>query len=336
MGLRIAGRYLSSTGESAATYLRFLSKMPFKRLGSGEHQDENAALLLRRSVEQVSADAVQVLRLVGVLAFASIDLEPVMAVSCQDGEDPNEAELRSCDALNQLVTYGLLEKEKERWKVSHALIHTYARKELALDKEALQRLAAYYIEWCEAQSAAGKEGYIRLDSERAHCLRLIKTCLNSELWEELRLLVGAIYIYLDRQGYWAEQMVVLEVILTAARQSGEYRDQGVCLNNLGLTCWRRGEHEKGLAWFKQSLPIWYELGDKQREGITLNNIALIYKKQGKYEQALQQYEQSLSIKREVGDRQGEGVSLNNIGMVYNTQGDYETALQYYAQALPIL
>jgi ATP/maltotriose-dependent transcriptional regulator MalT len=37
VGLRIAGRYCSSTGESAAGYLRWLEQEPFKELGDGEH-----------------------------------------------------------------------------------------------------------------------------------------------------------------------------------------------------------------------------------------------------------------------------------------------------------
>ena len=155
VGLRIAGRYCSSTGESTADYLRFLSKVPFRRLASGEHQEENAALLLRRSVAKVSADARLALGLAGCLAFAPIAREPVMAVL--DGD-----ELRSADALGELVNYGLLEKREERWQISHALVHTYARAELAMSKEKLERLASGYIVFCATASKA----YILLDGER--------------------------------------------------------------------------------------------------------------------------------------------------------------------------
>ncbi|MCW5199871.1 hypothetical protein VU05_04085, partial [Desulfobulbus sp. F1] len=41
------------------------------------------------------------------------------------------------------------ERMKERWKVSHALIHTYARIELPLSKESIRRIAQYIkIESC--------------------------------------------------------------------------------------------------------------------------------------------------------------------------------------------
>uniref|UniRef100_UPI0040568A2B tetratricopeptide repeat protein n=1 Tax=Candidatus Electronema sp. TaxID=2698783 RepID=UPI0040568A2B len=329
VALRIAGRYLRSRGESAADYLRFLRQQPFRRLGKGEHGQENAALLLRRSVAQVSDDARLALALAGCLAFAPLAPEPVAAIL--DGD-----ELRSADALGELVNYGLLEKQAERWQTSHALIHTYAREELALSKESLAQLAKYYITFCQAASAENAKGFIRLDGERAHCLRLIESCLASGLWQEVQALAEAMREYLDRQGHWTDRLAALEMALTAARQSGDRKDEGLCLNNLGYTCERRGEREQALRWYEQCLPIYRELGDRQNEGITLNNIAAIYRQQGKYELALEQYQQSLSIAREIGDREGEGTTLNNIGRLYSAQGKYEQALQHYEQSLSIM
>ncbi|CAK8714175.1 hypothetical protein GKODMF_05775 [Candidatus Electrothrix gigas] len=335
LALRIAGRYIRSTDEDPAAYLRFLAKVPFKRLGKGEHQEENAALLLERSMAQVSTDAVAALRLAGTFAFAPITLKPFALALYQEGEDEDELELRSMDALGELVRYGLLDRGKKGWQINHALMHTYARNHLPLSRETLERVAAYYIRWCREQSAAGVPGYARLDDERAHCLRLIKACLDGELWQEVKGLVGAIDIYLERQGWWTEELAALEMRLTAARQAGDRRDEAWCLNSLGCTCSNRWEKEQALVWYDQSLPIERELGDRQNEGITLNNMAEIYRQQGRYELALQTHQQSLSICRKIGDRKGEGRTLNNIGMLYYAQEKYEEALPYYEQCLPI-
>lgn len=328
VGLRIAGRYCSSTGESTADYLRFLSKVPFRRLASGEHQEENAALLLRRSVDAVSADARLALGLAGCLAFAPLAPEPVTAIL--DGD-----ELRSADALGELVNYGLLEKREERWQISHALVHTYARIELALSKEKLKWLAGLYIQACNAASEAGIEGYVALDAERGHCLRLMESCLESGLWKELRCLECTTNTYLDRQGHWTELLAAVGMRLTAAQQVGDREDESWCLKNLGYTYDRRGERDKALAWYEQGMIIIRELGIRKVEGEFLNNIAEIYRQQGKHELALQTYQQSLSIELEIGDRVGEGTTLNNIGSVYYDQGDYEQALRQYEQCLPI-
>ncbi len=329
VALRIAGRYLRRTKESAADYLKWLEKEPFKELGDGQHQQENAALLLRRSVAQVSDDARLALGLVGTLAFAPIAREPVAAIL--DGD-----ERRARDALNELVTYGLLERQGERWQISHALVHTYARTELTLSKESLERLALWYIDFCWTQSQAGLEGYARLDGERAHCLRLMESCLDGELWQEVKLLVRTIAHYLRLQGWWTELLAALEMRLNAARQVGDRRDEGWCLNSLGYTCERCREPNKALSWYDQSLPIFRELGERKEEGALLNNMAEIYRQHGKYGLALETYQQSLSIKREIGDRKGEGTTLNNIAIIYMYPREWETALQYCEQCLPIV
>ncbi|MCI5129338.1 MAG: tetratricopeptide repeat protein, partial [Candidatus Electrothrix sp. AUS3] len=318
-----------STGEPATVYLRWLQEEPFEELALNErHQRDNIALLLKRSVAQVGEDARLVLGLAGCLAFDLLATAPMIALLEDD-------ERRCRKAINELVNYGLLERRDQGLHIGHALIHEYAAGQLGLGKEELKRVAAFYIGWCKEQSAAGVPGYVRLDGERVHCLRLIGVCLERELWEEVKLLVRAIDIYLDRQGWWTERLTALEMRLTAARQAGDRRDEAWCLNSLGYTCDSRGEKEQALAWFEQCLPIRRELDDKQGEGVTLNNIAEIYRQQGKYDEALEQYQQSLSIRQEIGDREGEGVTLNNIGSLYWVQKKYEEALPYYEQCLPI-
>ncbi len=175
VGLRIAGRYVGCTGENTADYLRWLEKEPFKELGDGEHQEENAALLLRRSVAQVNESARLALSVAGTLAFAPIARETIVFIFDFD-------ERRTRNALNELVNYGLLAKRGKRWQVSHTLIHIYARNELILSKDMLEWLAEYYISFCQAQRKAGIKGYYNLDRERSHCLHLLENCLNGRVW----------------------------------------------------------------------------------------------------------------------------------------------------------
>lgn len=326
VALRIAGRYLRSRKESAADYLQWLEKEPFKELGSGKHQEENASLLLRRSIAQVNDDARIALGVAGSLAFEPIAREPVAAIL-----EGNERRARK--ALGELVNYGLLETKEERWQVNHALVHTYACKELALSKESLGRLTGWYIDFCETQSEAGLEGYACLDAERAHCLRLLESCLDNRLCQEVKTLAIAIQDYLDRQGYWTEDMAVTSIRLIAARQRGDSKEEGECLNDLGYIYNRRGEYSRALVYLDQSLAIHQSLGDQKEQGTTLNNIAFSYEHQGNYEMALQQYQQSLTMRKEAGDRKGESRTLSNIGKLYKIKGDFKTALKYLEQDL---
>ncbi|WP_339136920.1 MAG: tetratricopeptide repeat protein [Candidatus Electrothrix sp. GW3-4] len=328
VGLRIAGRYLSSTGESAADYLKWLEKEPFKELGDGTHQEENAALLLRRSVAQVSEDARLALGVAGTLAFAPIAREPVAAVLEDD-------ERRARKALGELVNYGLLEKQEERWQISHALVHTYARTELALSRKNLLLLSDHYKWFCVSNMLPGRKGYVCTNDERGHHLRFLEACLNNELWDEVSDFVYLISRYLDRQGHWVDRQIALKIALTAARHIGGRRDEAWCLNSLGYTCGRCGDHKKALEWYEKSLPIYRELGDKQGEGATLNNIAKSHTLQEGYDLALHHFKQSLKIWREIRSQEGEGTTLNNIANVYMHQDEWEIALVYLEEALPI-
>jgi tetratricopeptide (TPR) repeat protein len=57
--------------------------------------------------------------------------------------------------------------------------------------------------------------------------------------------------------------------------------------------------------------------------------------QGDYDQALDWYRKSLAIDAELGDRTGIASSYHQLGMVAHDQGDYDQALDWYRQALRI-
>ena len=335
VALRIAGRYLRNNKQSAAKYLRWLNKKPFRMLGSGAHQEDNMALLLKRSLKQVSKDAVQAMRVVGALAVAPIRLMPLALLLLREGEDTDELELRSNETMDELVRYGLLETTEHGWQVSHALIHTYASTELPLSRKDLGKIVRLYTFLYKEESKAGSEGYARLDLQRAHCLRLLERCLASKLWQEAKDLAANMQDYLNLQGYWVDALTAQSMRLTAARQAGDRTDEGVCLNSLGYTYKRRGEYDKALTYYEQSLAICKKIGNREGEGATLNNISQIYDAKGDYTAALKYLEQSLDIHQEIGDRAGEGTTLSNIGAIHHAKGDSAAALKYLEQSLAI-
>jgi tetratricopeptide (TPR) repeat protein len=335
VALRIAGRYLRNNKQSAAKYLRWLNKKPFRMLGSGAHQEDNMALLLKRSLKQVSKDAVQAMRVVGALAVAPIRLMPLALLLLREGEDTDELELRSNETMDELVRYGLLETTEHGWQVSHALIHTYASTELPLSRKDLGKIVRLYTFLYKEESKAGSEGYARLDLQRAHCLRLLERCLASKLWQEAKDLAANMQDYLNLQGYWVDALTAQSMRLTAARQAGDRKDEGVCLNSLGYTYDMRGEYDKALTYYEQSLAIFRETGDREGEGTTLNNISQIYDAKGDYAAALKYLEQNLVLFREIGDKAHEGGTLNNISQIYHDRGDYAAALKYLEQSLVI-
>lgn len=324
LAIRIVGHYLQTTGEPTAEYLTWLQNQPLEALDQGTHRIESVNVLLTRSLTHVSAEAHQTLAVFGVLAFAPVNREMLMAAL------PG-MQLRR--PLNELINYGLLLRDGECYTLSHALIHTYIRERCSAPMEVVERLAAFYTAFAHEQSKQKLAGYARLDAERVHIMRVLEMCKAQAQWKAVSTLVKAVWKYLDIRGYWMEYQSALEMNLIAAQKQGDRQDEGWCVNELGLTCNNRGEYRKALIYCEQSLAIWRELGDKVKEGNTFNNFSQIYHNQGDYTTALGCLEQSLSIAREIGDKSSEAPILNNLGLIYEARGDYATALTCWELAL---
>jgi hypothetical protein len=164
LAVRLAGRYLAETGESAAGYLEWLRETPLDALNHGQRRQESVRVLLEKSLAQVSGAARQVLAVVGLLALAPFNRKPIAAAL-----DLTSNQLRQ--PLGELVNYGLLLHGEERYVVSHALVHTYARECCRPADGVAGCLAGYYDALAETESVKGREGYARLDAYCAPVLR---------------------------------------------------------------------------------------------------------------------------------------------------------------------
>ncbi len=326
LAVRLVGRYLNETGDTAEEYLRWLDTQPLDALDRGTHRHDSVNVLLARSVAHLSPAARQALALFGAFAFAPVNRAALAAAL-------PETDLRR--ALNELVGYGLLMRDGERYAASHALIHTYSRECCPAPPDAVGRLSAYYTAFAREQTAQGVPGYARLDTERSHIMRMLETCKEREQWQALSDLVKAAWKYLDLRGYWTDFQTALELNLIAAQQQGDRKDEGWCAGSLGYLAKKRGDYATALTYSEQSLAIHRKVGNKAMEGTTLNNLATTAYAKGDYAVALTYLEQSLAIRREIGDKTGEGTTLNNLSQIYDARGDYATALTYLEQSLAI-
>jgi tetratricopeptide (TPR) repeat protein len=329
LAVRIAGRYLEETGETAEDYLEWLELSPIKALSHGDHREESVHVLLRLSVAQVSDLARQALTVVGQLALAPFGVEPIAAAL--------ELPLRKArtDGLSPLVSYGLLERLDESYLVSHALVHSYASRRLGVKPGTAARLVAFYIALAQAESKIGVEGYRRLDREQLHLMRVLQGCVKRETWDEARRLVVAVQDYLEIQGHWTEWVETLQAGLEAARRLDRPRDLGRFLANLGNAYRNLGQVTPALDLYQQSLATARTIGDRRGEGANLTNLGNAYRDLGQVEWAIDFYQQALAIAREIDDRRGEGADLANLGSAYRDLGQVERAIGFYQQSLAI-
>jgi tetratricopeptide (TPR) repeat protein len=107
------------------------------------------------------------------------------------------------------------------------------------------------------------------------------------------------------------------------------------LSNLGYCYWIKGDFNKSLEYYKESLKISEEISDKYLQSKVIGNIGLIYFDQSNYPKALEYYFRALKIKEEIRDSNGIAMWLGNIGGVYFEQSNYSKALEYILKALEI-
>lgn len=126
-----------------------------------------------------------------------------------------------------------------------------------------------------------------------------------------------------------------ELALGAARKIGARKEEGDCLDSLGLAYSRKGESLMALLYHEQALEIARELNDQKGMEISLGNIGSVYKELSDYRKAIDYHEQAMIIAREIGNRKGEGANLNNMANAYAELGYVNKAIEYLEQALAI-
>jgi len=107
------------------------------------------------------------------------------------------------------------------------------------------------------------------------------------------------------------------------------------LNNIGTIYDDQGDLTKALEYYRKSLKIQEEIGDKSGIATSLNNIGFIYNTQGNTKKALEYWNKGLELHKQMGDKNGTAYLLQNIGAIYNSQGNISKALEYFSKCLKI-
>jgi tetratricopeptide (TPR) repeat protein len=311
LAVRLAGHYLAAHRIGMTDYLEWLQQTPLRTLNQSRRCEESIFLLLEHSLTRASEIARQVIGGVGLLAIAPFGQEVMaeaLARGTQQGflgtirrifkQKPEEPTPEVSLALDELVSYGLLQWVGQGYKVSHPLIHTYARQRMTALAGATRRLVDYYTTLVGEQILLGLDGYARLDAERPHLMGILARCIEREEWDAAHNLAASIEDYLDLQGHWTERVIANGAGLVAARKSGR-STEATWLGNLGLAYNNIGQARQAIEYYEQALAIARNVGDRRSEGNLLGNMGLAYRDLEQVEQARQYLEQSLAIFEEI-------------------------------------
>lgn len=139
---------------------------------------------------------------------------------------------------------------------------------------------------------------------------------------------------LDTWGaYGREEQLCREVLQWVPERSG---DGAIYLHQLGNIALQRGSFEEADAWYRKSLAVHEELGNRAGMAGCYHQLGMLAQTRGSYEEALALYHQSLEISEELGNRSETGASYHELGNVFFVRGQYEEALEWYRRSLEIM
>lgn len=121
--------------------------------------------------------------------------------------------------------------------------------------------------------------------------------------------------------------------LILAKKLNAKQVEGKVYSDLANIYKRQTDFPKAIGYLKKSITIFEELGIKMGVLVNLGNMGSIYNAQADYPKAIECYNKVMKMQEELGDKSQMGVTLGNIGNVYRAQGNYPKAVDYFLQAL---
>jgi len=128
----------------------------------------------------------------------------------------------------------------------------------------------------------------------------------------------------------------LELSNEAKKLSEEYSYQkglAYAVRNMGVSHRYLSNLETALAFSRQALDMFVQMGEKSGEAQAHVSIGAIYYYMGDYERSLDYFLKGLRQNEEIGNKQAQAYAFNGAGYVYCVLGDNKKALEFLQSAL---
>jgi len=135
---------------------------------------------------------------------------------------------------------------------------------------------------------------------------------------------------LEKMGYLDDALVYYVASLILAKDLGNTDMQATLLNNIANVFYSKGELDKALSYFEESLSLKTNEKDK---AVTYNNISTIYYYKGDYRRSVEYSQKAIEIDEKYGDYHGVSKHKLNLGDTYRKMKDYENAEKYLSEGL---
>jgi len=137
------------------------------------------------------------------------------------------------------------------------------------------------------------------------------------------------------KGEWDDGLVYFHKSLTICEKEGNQRKIGGCLINIGMMYANKGDHKKAVEYYQKGINTLEKIGEQLYTANGYNNLAVIYLDQAHYPKALECFLKSLAINEKIGNQAGIANNYSNLGILYRELKEYQRALTYYQKSLQI-
>lgn len=342
LAVQLAGSYMRTRSQDAWEYLEWLKETPLQALDFGERQHNSIPALLEKSLEPLRQTSKDELELMGLLAFEYFDMDIIAA-----GLGISESKARQ--SLGELVSYSLIQRVGERYRLYHSLFYTYIQSQLTIHREErLSHLVDYCLNFTETQQERGMKAYEELDRNRRHLLEVLmhwvndlenQEILDPVQWQKVHRLAKAFEDYLAKRGHFIQWETVCEQGLKAAQVLDKHENVEFWLGVLGLTYYSRGRIDEAQQCHERALEIARDNSNKRGAGNHLSNLGSIYMMRGPLSKAIEFIQQAYAISEAFNrDPFGKKTPYSNIrlaklGLAYVYFGTIEKGITHCKLAL---
>jgi tetratricopeptide (TPR) repeat protein len=124
--------------------------------------------------------------------------------------------------------------------------------------------------------------------------------------------------------------------LALQEQIGDVGGKAATLHDMAGVIARRGDIERALGLWRDSLALKEQIGNVRGKAVTLHQMAGVIAQRGDIERALGLWRDSLALWEQIGDVRGKAATLHNMAWLAASQGDREQARPLYLQSAQAL
>ena len=123
--------------------------------------------------------------------------------------------------------------------------------------------------------------------------------------------------------------------LAIDEELGDRFGMAISYHQLGVTAQDRGQLDEAEEWYRRSLDITEELGDRPDMAITYHQLGVTAQDRGRLDEAEEWYRHSLDIKEELGDRPGMAMTNGQLGLLAEVRQQPRQALEWMVRCVAL-